>query len=303
MSSMFNQLEKLKYTLDNENNTLNGPTWDLLVKYFECRDNGIIDKLLQMNEEKERKMRDETIFHTNRDKIPKLNFESDNYEDWLYSVKACIRKTTYHDYFEKKDVIIEKNYENELYDIMESSIDEDTKKQLQLDLTNKNPRKLLKEIMEDIYQHLEILFMLFDELTKLKKVFSEQEKLEKILLSLPEDYATNIKKLTRNSQQLGLNILYLIKYVNIWNKKYSTGVVGQFYSSGKKHDNPFLYSSKYLNSTLSEPLLFKEPEEINNDKREEKIDQQDSKEQPINPLKKDENKKKKRRKRRKKKKK
>ncbi|ORX57197.1 hypothetical protein BCR36DRAFT_345170 [Piromyces finnis] len=267
MSSMFNQLEKLKYTLDNENNTLNGQALDLFVKYFECRDNDIIDKLLQMNEEKEKKMRNETIFHANRDKIPKLNFETDNFEEWLYVVKTCIRKTTYYNYFEKKDIIIEKNYENELYDIMEQSIEEETKKQIQLDLANKNPRKLLKEIYhktDDIYQHLEIMFMLFDELTKLKKNFTEQEKLEKIFNSLPEDYTSNIKKLTHQSQQLGLNVLYIIKYVEIWNKKQNNGITRQFHKSINE-DNPFLYSSQYLNSTsFIDTDMFDEPEEIDN---------------------------------------
>eukprot|EP00833_Pecoramyces_ruminatium_P004462 jgi/Orpsp1_1/1178494/evm.model.c7180000065543.1 len=147
MSTMFNQLEKLKYTLDDENNNINGQAWELLVKYFECRDNGIIDKLLQMNEEKEKKMRDETIFTTSRDKIPKLDFEIDNYDEWLYAIKTSIRRTTFYNYFEKKDIIIGKNYENELFDIMEDTIVEETKNQLQLDNVNKNPRKLIKEIL------------------------------------------------------------------------------------------------------------------------------------------------------------
>jgi len=242
----YNQIEKSKYSLDIENN-LNGPSWDLLIKYFECRDKGIIDKLLHINEEMEKRIRDETVFYANQDKIPKLNFEIDNYKEWLYAIKSCIRKTTYHNYFDKKNVCMGKNYENELYDIMIDSIEVETKKQLQLENVNNNPRKLIKEILrakhrlrsnkinlllnyinthkyhkkEDIHQHLEILFILFDELAKLKKVLTEEEKLEKILNSLPKDYAIKIKKLTRDSRQLGLTIIYIVKYVKEWNEKKS----------------------------------------------------------------------------------
>jgi len=243
----YNQIEKSKYSLDIENSSLNGPSLDLLIKYFECRDKGIIDKLLHINEEMERRRKDETIFYANQDKIPKLNFELDNYKEWLYAIKSCIRKTTYHNYFDKKDICMGKNYESELYDIMIDSIEEETKKQLQLENVNNNPRKLIKEILrtkqrirsnkitlllnyinthkyhkkEDIHQHLEILFILFDELAKLKKVLTEEEKLEKVLNSLPRDYAIKIKKLTRDSRQLGLTIIYIIKYVKEWNGKKS----------------------------------------------------------------------------------
>jgi len=289
MSTMFNQLEKLKYTLDNEKNNSNGQSLDLLVKYFECRDNDIIDKLLKMNEEKEKKMRDETIFNANQEKIPKLDFENDNFDDWFYAVKMCIRKTTFYNYFEKKDIVIEKNYENELYDIMENSIAEDTKDKLQFSNVNKNPRKLLKEIvrvkqsikskkikiilnyidnhkyqkMDDIHQHLEILFMLFDELSKLNKNLSEEEKLEKILNSLPEEYSNNIKKLTNNNHQLGLSILYILKYIDIWNKKSSTMIIRDI-PKLIENDNPFLYTSQCLSQTSKlTSTIYNEPEDFN----------------------------------------
>jgi len=299
--SMFNQIEKLKYTLVDENNNSNDPSMELLVKYFECRDNDMIDKLLQMNEEKEKKIRDETIFSARRDKIPKLDFEIDNYDDWFYAIKSSIRRTTFYQYFEKKDINIEKNYENELFDLMEDSISEETKNQLQFDNINKNPRKLLKEILrakqsiksskikvlleyisnhkyhktDDINRHLEIIFMLFDELSKLKKEFTEKEKLDKILNSLPEDYSNNIKKLLHGSQQLGLSILYIIKYVEVWNKK-STSRVSNYSTLTLVNDHPsYLYSNNdFLNHKFSlETKFITEPEDLDisdNEKENEK---------------------------------
>jgi len=265
-----------------------------LIKYFECRDKGIIEKLLHINEEMEKKIRDESVFYANQDKIPKLSFEIDNYNEWFYAVKSCIRKTTYHNYFEKKDVNMSKNYESELYDIMEKSIEEGTKKYLQLEEVNKNPRKLIKEIVrakhrlrsnkinallnyinnhkyhkkDDIHQHLEILFLLFDELAKLKKVLTEQEKLEKILNTLPREFAMNIKKITRNSEQLGLSILYIIKYAKIWDDLGTANIA--------LDERTFQNVSDIVNSTsLSEDRDKEEEEEEEEDpqKNDQRINQ------------------------------
>jgi hypothetical protein len=294
---MFNQVEKLKYTLENENNNINGTAWELLVKYFECRDNDMIEKLIQINEEKEKKIRDETIFSTRRDRIPKLDFEIDNYDEWFYAIKSSIRRTTFHQYFERNDIIIDKNYENELYDIIDDSISEEIKNKLQLNNINKNPKKLIKEILrvkrnikntkiktlleyinnhkyrkpDDINRHLDIIFMLFDELSKLKKEFTEKEKLDKILNSLPEDYSNNIKKLLQGSQQLGLGILYIVKYVDLWNKKAASETIKIEQPSTLPSDHSFLSNDNILNNKiLLERNFFTESKDISNsdDKKE-----------------------------------
>ena len=121
-----------------------------------------------------------------------MSLEKNNFKEWKKYIKSIIN-FSYQNYFKEESVKLPNNNEEDLFEFMYNTLDEETKYSL-LDYNfENNPRKLWNKIIEIIYERIEEDIRINErKLTEMK--FNYKDKIENhlskfvIIISKLEEY-------------------------------------------------------------------------------------------------------------------